>query len=537
VNAIAPLSYQPPNYQQIKADRLKRLRRLREHPDHFETLKVYYRDHIPQFISDWGITTDTRNVGHGAPAVLPFILFPKQVEWINWTLQNWRDNAYGLTEKSREVGITWCAVALSCSLCMLYENMEIGFGSNKLENVDSPGQPGSILEKVRIYMEYMPPEFSGNWSRDRNGIKGRITFPATKSLIIGQGGDDIGRGDRKAIYFVDEAAHLEHPFLNDAALAATTNCRQDMSSVNGMDNSFARRRWSGLHRVFTYSYRDDPRKDDAWAVAKQIELHDPVVWEQEYGLNYAASREGIVFLQVWAQACIDSHIKLGIDPTGVKSGALDIADEGRDVNAFAARHGMLVTDCLSWSGKDRNVGDTANRAYDECDRLGLAAFVYDADGGYGSGVKSECVRIDERRVKQFMRRVRVSAFRGSGAVYDPEKLVPGTDVKAKDRFQNAKAQGYWWLAELGRNTYEAVNGRPYDPEMLISFSSTMKQLNKFMIEISQPRWKHSSTGKLMVDKTPDGEHSPNLADAVMMLMAPKRLPIKIDPRILDYEAA
>jgi hypothetical protein len=41
------------------------------------------------------------------------------------------------------------------------------------------------------------------------------------------------------------------------------------------------------------------------------------------------------------QAAVDAHIKLGIQPTGQRLGAMDIADEGKDKNSFSARYGFL----------------------------------------------------------------------------------------------------------------------------------------------------------------------------------------------------
>lgn len=89
----------------------------------------------------------------------------------------------------------------------------------------------------------------------------RILFPETESAMTGEAGDGIGRGDRTSFYIVDESAFLERPYLADASLSATTNCRQDISTPNGMANSFAERRHSGKIDVFTFHWRDDPRKD------------------------------------------------------------------------------------------------------------------------------------------------------------------------------------------------------------------------------------------------------------------------------------
>jgi hypothetical protein len=38
-------------------------------------------------------------------------------------------------------------------------------------------------------------------------------------VLKGEAGDNIGRGDRTTLYFVDEAAFLQRPLLIDAALA------------------------------------------------------------------------------------------------------------------------------------------------------------------------------------------------------------------------------------------------------------------------------------------------------------------------------
>jgi phage terminase large subunit len=59
---------------------------------------------------------------------------------------------------------------------------------------------------------------------------------------------------------VDEAAHLERPELIEASLSQTTNCRIDMSSVRGMANPFAAKRWAGKVEVFIFDWREDPRR-------------------------------------------------------------------------------------------------------------------------------------------------------------------------------------------------------------------------------------------------------------------------------------
>ena len=55
-----------------------------------------------------------------------------------------------------------------------------------------------------------------------------------------------------------------------------------------------------------------------------------------------------------------------------------------------------------------------------------------------------------------------------------------------------------------------------------------------MTELSQPTYSINSAGKIIIDKTPDGTKSPNLADAVMMRFAPmKKQVLKINPNIFN----
>ncbi|MDI5303748.1 hypothetical protein MJN76_29500, partial [Salmonella enterica subsp. enterica serovar Anatum] len=41
------------------------------------------------------------------PVTIPFLLFPRQEEWIDWIMERSRNHENGLTEKSREMGLSW----------------------------------------------------------------------------------------------------------------------------------------------------------------------------------------------------------------------------------------------------------------------------------------------------------------------------------------------------------------------------------------------------------------------------------------------
>lgn len=509
-----------PAYGPIYDERMRRLDNLRamlKDKEALASLRLYYANNPADFINDWGVTIDPRNAEVGLPVNMPFLLFPKQREWIEWTLDRWRARERGATEKSRDAGVSWLAVALACTLCIFRDDLTIGFGSRKEEYVDKIGHPKSLFWKARQFVNNLPPEFTGGWDQRRDSAHMRLSFPITGSTITGEAGDNIGRGDRAAIYFVDEAAYLERPQLIEASLSQTTNCRIDISSANGTANPFYEKVSSGRISVFTFHWRDDPRKDDAW-YAKQCEELDPVTVAQEIDINYTASVEGVLIPNAWVQACVDAHHKLGFNATGGFRGALDVADEGRDKNAWAGAHGVVVRQLAEWSGVGSDIHATTERAFDLGDELGAFEWLYDADG-LGAGVRGSVRLINERRATQRRAVHTVNAFRGSAGVYAPTAQdVPGR--LNEDFFMNRKAQSWWSLRMRCFRTWRAViHGDEFNPDDLISFDKEAigPLLPRLLTELSQPTYQKNSIGKIVVDKVPDGTKSPNLGDSIMIL--------------------
>lgn len=226
-----PFDFKNPDYVQVFEWRMERLQRIRKAPETLPALRQFYRTNPAQFIIDWGMTTDPRNLDYGLPVTIPFLLFPRQEEWIDWIMERSRNHENGLTEKSREMGLSWTSVGLASALCLFNREMVIGFGSRKEEYVDSTVDPKALFWKVRKFIATLPAEFRGGWDERKHSRFMSVEFPDTGAVIKGEAGDNIGRGDRTTLYFVDEAAFLQRPLLIDAALSQTTRCRIDLSSV------------------------------------------------------------------------------------------------------------------------------------------------------------------------------------------------------------------------------------------------------------------------------------------------------------------
>lgn len=510
---------------QARADALAR---VRANPKNLVSVKEYYRQHPIQFITDWGCTTDPRNARIKQPVVIPFILFPKQVEWCEWVLDCWANSRSGVTPKSRESGVSWLAIALSCTLCLFNRDLVIGFGSRLSRLVDALGNPDCLFWKARQFVSLIPKEFKGEWTLN-DAPEMRIKFPDTGSVLIGEGGDEIGRGGRASLYFIDEAAFLPRPDITEASLSQTTNCRIDISTAHGVGNPFHTKvtKWPAS-QVFQIHWRDDPRKSEEWYQAEKERIGDPVIIARELDIDFSASVEGVLIPNAWAQAAVDAHLKLGVVPSGMRTGALDVADEGKDLNAFCGAYGVLVDVLEEWSGKDADIFSTVQAAFHICDMHGYKSFHYDADG-LGAGVRGDARILNAHR--QFTP-VSAIPFRGSGPVHDPE----GEDVKGRknqDFFANCKAQSWWGLRTRFQKTYRwVVEGEPCKPEEIISLSSQLPTLGKLLKELSQPTMDFNLVGKMLIEKTPDGSKSPNLADAVMIRFCVGHKPMKISQEAL-----
>ena len=423
-----PFDWRTPDYAAVRAQRAERLLWLRENPDLLPALKAHYAKEPAAFISDWALTSDPRNKTKDIPIEVPFVLFDRQKEMLAFILERLANREPGLVEKSRDCGASWLSMCLAATLCLFNRGVVVGVGSSKEIKLDRSGDPDSLLWKARFFLKSLPPEFRGSWDETQHSAHLRITFPDTGSAIVAEAGDSIGRGGRSTMYFVDEAAFVERPALIDASLASNTECRIDISTPNGPANSFATKRHSGKIQVFTFHWREDPRKDDAW-YQRQVELLDPITRRQEIDLDYNARVEGVLLPSEWVAAAIDAHTKLSVEVTGARRGGLDVADEGRDINCFAGRHGILLEHLQSWSGKGSDIYRTVVKTVGLCEAHGYPMFEYDADG-VGAGVRGDAVNINQQRTAAGKGEIEVEAFRGSGAVFDPDgSMVEGRTNK------------------------------------------------------------------------------------------------------------
>lgn len=257
---LPSIDWRKPDYEPIFQSRLTRLKNIRESSDNLiPGLKEYYKQNCVAFVMDWGCTYDPRNIEVGLPTTIPFVLFPRQMEFLDWLFECWQSRQDGLVEKSRDMGVSWLCIAFSVWVWLFYAGASIGFGSRKEEYVDDLNNPNALFWKARTFIDYLPEEFRpAGWDKKKHAPYMKLVNPENGSTMIGEAGDNIGRGARASLYFVDESAFLEHQDSIDAALSQTTNCKIDVSTPNGAGNAFYRKRHGGKIKTFIFDWQAQP---------------------------------------------------------------------------------------------------------------------------------------------------------------------------------------------------------------------------------------------------------------------------------------
>ena len=526
----------PPDYVAEFAARQRRLIQIRSDPNMLAGALAYYAEPTAErciaFIEHWCVTYDPRNAGSKlTPTTMPFILFDRQKDLVRFLLACLNDEEGGLIEKCRDMGATWVCAALSVWLWLFWPGVAVGWGSRKEILVDKLGDPDSIFEKMRKIVANLPREFlPAELNAGQHMTFMKFINPDNGATITGEAGDNIGRGGRKRIYFKDESAHYERPELIEASLGDNTNVQIDISSVNGLGNVFHRRREAGLEwpdvqegrtRVLVMDWRDHPAKDQAWydkrrakAVSEGL-LHK---FAQEVDRDYASAVQGVIIPADWVAAAIDAHIKLGFDDSGAWRAALDPADEGADRHALAVAKGSIVKAIDDWP--DGDVGAATRKALGEL--TGITVDLQYDSIGVGAGVKSEANRLRDEDL--LPKGISFTPWAASFGVLNPDDhLIPGDDESPinSDFFANLKAQAWWELRRRFERTYKAViEGEKHDPDSLISLPSGMPKLATLRKELSQATRGKTGALKLVVNKTPEGTTSPNMADALVMAFWP-----------------
>ena len=503
-----------PSLEEIRAEKARR------EANQWATEKRRCAEDIGYWFDTYVWTFDPRLAGKPDGAFVRLKLWPKQREFVAWLLERIEKGEEGLAEKSRDVGATYLCAGVALHRWLFQPGFKATFGSRKVDYVDKKDNPDSIFAKLRIMWRRLPawmlPEGFAPVQHDNYM---RLSNPKTEAIISGEGGDDMGRGGRSSLYILDEAAFVPNAETTEAALSGNTDCVIWVSSVNGMGNLFARKRHSILqpHQIFRLHWRDDPRKTEEWAKAKEASFSDPTTWASEYGIDYSASVEGTCIPAAWVESAkrlVELEPRFVSSATGTTG--LDVG-AGKSKSVYVTRRGSLVLPPAA--RRDPDTTETAYWGLAGALKDGASLLNFDAPG-VGAGVSSTLMRAENKGLG-------VHAVNTGIA---PSGMVWPDGRTSVEIFANLKAE-LWWLCRTAlQRTHEhvlfllgKVGGKEHPIEDLLAMPSGDQDSDALCLQLSLVKWGRNERGKISIETKialkRRGIDSPDHADALVLTWA------------------
>ena len=248
-------------------------------------IKEYRRcaeDNIYWF-NNYVYTIDTRR----DPAVIPFILFPKQIELIK-QLDKFEDL---FVDKPHDLGISWTTMGWELHKCLYTKGFTALNISRKESEVQDTGNTFHSLHGRLLFMYTRLPDF----------LKPRIhnpflifSVPSMNSVIKGESANPrAGRDTQYKFVFIDEAAFIEcldemWKGVRNATNTVFLNSTPPTESVNNKFAEIKDLQNSGFKKM-TFHWTDNPQHDDAWFQKKTASMTEEEI-AQEVLVGYDKAR-------------------------------------------------------------------------------------------------------------------------------------------------------------------------------------------------------------------------------------------------------
>lgn len=218
-----------------------------------------------------------------APVVIPFVMFPFQIE-VSLELEDIlhtngpMGDAFFL--KSRDMGLSNITAFWVAHHWLTRKRFQARVLSRKEDLVDRTGDPDSLFWKIETFLAGLPdwlfkafaPSF--DWRRHRMAM--RFIHPDTKNVISGEStNQNAGRGGRATVIIYDEACFMPGLRAIWTAGRASTNHRVAISTASvdeGMDCHDLCEGEGGYEqpRVRKISWDLHPYHDAAWLEAQRM---------------------------------------------------------------------------------------------------------------------------------------------------------------------------------------------------------------------------------------------------------------------------
>jgi hypothetical protein len=180
-----------------------------------------------------------------AQSVLPFVLWPYQMQLMQDLQACIATGEDMLIEKSRDMGCTW--VVLVCLLWhwLYVPDFNAIIGSRKEDEVDKKGDIDTHFERMRFVIRHFPPAYAAAqipWFEERHAGYMALQNPSNGAQIVGEStNSSFSRQGRYNVCWIDEFAVIDDRLQREIWVACgdSSPCRIVSSTPKGAGNMFA----------------------------------------------------------------------------------------------------------------------------------------------------------------------------------------------------------------------------------------------------------------------------------------------------------
>lgn len=233
---------------------------------------------------------------------VPVTLWPDQLRllrWMEWiTTLNQPGGTAGLTQKGRELGVTWLHLLFVLHRFEFYERWRSRLFSAKQDKVDD-GTQGSLFGMLRYVLTNLPTWLTRH-DPTREDTKLWLGNKANAAQIVGESANTgLARGERDSLLFGDEFAFLDPPSKAWDVWTSTesvANTRLVVSTHHGPGTRFAQLAAElPPEQVFTMTWRSDPRRPASFKADRLRQGMTAQEFEQEHEARAVVLQEGLMF--------------------------------------------------------------------------------------------------------------------------------------------------------------------------------------------------------------------------------------------------
>ena len=469
------------------------------------------------WFADWVWMVDPRL---GDLKNIPFVPWDAQRDAIAFIEEHRLRKESCMVKKSRDFGMSVMVVGLGVLYWLTQPHSVTGYGSRKVEYVHKIGDYKSLLHKGELILRHLPAwMLPAGFSFDKHYNHMHVRNPANQAELLGEGGDELGRGARCGIFFADEFPEVQNQAASQQSLSGTTDCTVYFGTSKGPTTHFYRMEVSGAYDVLRLPWYYDPRKvdraedignpaaDSRWKRGKLRELlGNLAAFNQEFACDDSAALERVVIPPEWVNAAID----LGLEPGSETVGGQDLAEEGGDESVLALRRGGVVLPLTTWT--NIRLVELAPKVVAHATAAGAAWLNYDASG-LGSGFEGELAKHSPP-----------FPYHGINGQAPADKLLRYDDnmtKTARERFGNKATEVWWSLRRRFHRTYLYVhNPAPGSPDHVPEYDYPHDELisipndQRLIQQLSARQFYMTGTGKVQLEDKKKMSISPDRADAL-----------------------